>query len=67
MKLRKENIKKSLSPKVFLDHYGEQMEHMKVGNVIYVTYFGARTRIQRTGLGSFDYDIEMWRAGLNGK
>lgn len=68
IRVNKKDKKLGMNPKVFLDRYGEQMAHMKIGNVIYVTYFGARTRIQRTGDGSFDYEIETWKEGNgNGK
>jgi len=55
--------KKKANPKIFLGLYGAQMTHMPVGKVIYVTYFGARTRLQRTGEGALDYAIE----GTNGR
>jgi hypothetical protein len=58
VKLRKQKEFKP-SPKVFLARYGDRMAQMKVGNVLYVTYFGARTRIQRTGIGEMDYTIEI--------
>lgn len=62
MKLRNKR-KLDPNPKVFLDRYREQMSRMKTGNVLYVTYYGARTRIQRTGTGEFDYAIETWKGG----
>jgi hypothetical protein len=62
LNLKKEKSNK-LSPKVFLEMYGKSMVPMKVGNVLYVTYFGSRARIQRVGTGDLDYNIEMWQAG----
>ena len=61
MKARPE--KKKTNPKVFLARFGAQMTQMTVGKVIYVTHYGERTRIQRTGVGALDYNIESWRPG----
>lgn len=41
----------TLNPKPFLEKYGDRMEKMKIGNVIYVLFFGSRTRIQKTDRG----------------
>lgn len=48
-----------LSAKVLKERYGAQMGRMTVGNVLYVNYYGARARIQRTGLGEMDYHLTL--------
>ena len=57
MKLKKAKGR-NLNPKPFLERYGDKMTQMSVGKVLYVTHFGARTRIQKTETG---YIIEPWR------
>lgn len=49
---------RALNPRRFLERYEGQMSKMPVGKVLYLTYYGARVRIQRTGDGLYDYLIE---------